>query len=145
MALFCFEETVRFADTDMMGVAHHANYFRWFESARAAFLKAAGVGLLDLMKAGYSFPISDARCVYKVSARYGDCLGIEVDMLELSRAKIAFSYQALRRGDDVLLAAGYTRNVFTNKGGKVTRLGDEFYQPLLSFCSKGKAAAGGEP
>jgi acyl-CoA thioester hydrolase len=143
--LFSFEETVRFADTDMMGVAHHANYFRWFESARVAFLKAAGIDLWDLMKAGYSFPISDARCVYKVSARYGDCLGIQVTMPELTRAKMVFSYQARRRADAALLAEGHTCNVFTNAGGKVARLCDEFYQPLLSFYEKEKSAAGGEP
>ena len=127
----------------MMGVAHHANYFKWFESARAAFLKTAGVDLWDLMDAGYSFPISDARCAYKSSAHYGDCLEIEAKMIELSRAKMAFSYQVRRCGDNKLLAAGYTRNVFTGAGGKVTRLRDEFYQPLLSFCEKEKSAAGG--
>jgi acyl-CoA thioester hydrolase len=143
--LFCFEETVRFADTDMMGVAHHANYFRWFESARTAFLQAAGVDLWDLMKAGYSFPISDARCAYKAPARYGDRLDIQATMLELTRAKMIFSYQARRRADTKLLAAGYTCNVFTNTDGKVARLRDEFYQPLLSFYEKEKAAAGGKP
>jgi acyl-CoA thioester hydrolase len=143
--LFCFAETVRFADTDMMGVAHHANYFRWFESARVAFLQAAGVDLWDLMKAGYSFPIRDARCAYKVSARYGDCLDIQATMLELTRAKMIFSYQVRRRGDAKLLAEGYTCNVFTNADGKVARLRDEFYQPLLSFCEKEKPAAGSEP
>lgn len=24
-------EKVRFVETDMMGVVHHSNYFRWFE------------------------------------------------------------------------------------------------------------------
>jgi acyl-CoA thioester hydrolase len=140
--LVIVKETVRFVDTDMMGVAHHSNYFRWFETARAAFLKAAGVELWDLMNAGYYFPISDARCTYKVSARYGDCLSIELKMIDLSRAKMDFSYQARRFADHKLLAVGYTRNVFTKTDGKVARLGDDFYQTLKKLFEKEKLSGG---
>ena len=30
---------VRFYETDMMGIAHHSNHFRWFEMARIEFLR----------------------------------------------------------------------------------------------------------
>ena len=126
-------ERVRFVDTDMMGVVHHSNFFKWFESARVAYLKEAGVELWDLMRDGYSFPISDVRCAYKVPARYDDSLEIAVRMIELSRAKMVFCYQVRRENDNELLAEGYTCNIFTNESGKVTRLPSKFYDPLQKF------------
>lgn len=33
---------VRYAETDQMGVAHHANYFVWFEVGRSEFCRQRG-------------------------------------------------------------------------------------------------------
>ena len=41
-------DRVRYVETDMMGVVHHSNYFRWFEMGRVAWLRAAGVELWEL-------------------------------------------------------------------------------------------------
>lgn len=131
--MVCINERVRFVDTDMMGVVHHSNYFRWFEAARVAYLKEAGVDLWDLMNGGYSFPISDVRCAYKIPARYDDSLEIFVRMIELSRAKMVFCYQVRRQNDNELLAEGYTCNIFTNDKGKVTRLPAKYYDALKIF------------
>jgi acyl-CoA thioester hydrolase len=131
--LVIVKEQVRFADTDMLGIAHHANYLRWFETARVAFLRQAGVNLWDLMNEGYSFPVSEVRCVFKSPARYDDCLCVAVTMRELSRAKMVFAYQIWREADQKLLAEGYSCNVFTTAAGRVARLNNDFYQRLNSF------------
>ena len=141
--MLSINEQVRFADTDMLGVVHHANYFRWFESARVAFLKQAGVDLWDLMNNGYSFPISDARCAYKSPARYDDELVVNIAMRELSRAKMTFDYEVWRPKDAKLLAEGYTCNVFTDAAGRVTRLRDVFYRRLYDFYQAQKSEGGG--
>lgn len=130
------KERVRFVDTDMMGVVHHSNYFRWFEIARVAYLEQAGVKLLDLLNKGYNVPVSDVRCSYKESAKYDDELAIYARMLELNRAKMVFSYQVRRVEDNALLAEGVTRNVFTNKEGKIRRLPDDYYEALKAFFAK---------
>ena len=48
---------VRFYETDMMGIAHHSNHFRWFEMARIEFLRKIGVTLWDMMNEDIVFPI----------------------------------------------------------------------------------------
>lgn len=126
-------ERVRFVDTDMMGVVHHSNFLKWFETARVTYLREAGVDLWDLMNDGYSFPISDVRCSYKVPAKYDDCLEIAVKLLELSKAKMVFSYQVRRENDNELLAEGYTCNIFANEKGRVTRLPGKYYDALKTF------------
>jgi acyl-CoA thioester hydrolase len=51
------KDKVRFVETDMMGVVHHANYLRWFEMGRVAYLKQCGVYLLDLMAENIFSPL----------------------------------------------------------------------------------------
>lgn len=124
------KDRVRFVETDMMGVVHHANYFRWFEMGRVEYMRQAGVYLLDLMAAGIVFPITDVSCTYRASARFDDCLLIETTMAELSKVKMVFTYRVVREADGVLLATGRTRNAFTDGTGKVVRLPAEYYDRL---------------
>ena len=37
-----YTKKVQYYETDMMGIAHHANYIRWMEEARIDFLDRMG-------------------------------------------------------------------------------------------------------
>jgi acyl-CoA thioester hydrolase len=124
---------VRFAETDMMGVVHHANYFRWFEMGRVEYLRRAGVYLLDMMDAGILFPITDVSCKYRASARFDDRLTVETVMEELSKVKMVFTYRVVREEDGLLLATGRTQNAFTDREGRVIRLPAEYYDRLQAM------------
>ena len=113
---------VRFYETDMMGIAHHSNHFRWFEMARIEFLRQIGVTLWDMMNEDIVFPIMNVSCNYKEPANFDDELHIETYLVKMSRAS-----------DGALLATGETKNAFMSKStGKIVRLDDTFYQPMLA-------------
>ena len=40
---------VRYAETDMMGIAHHASYLPWLEIARGNLLKERGISYASLL------------------------------------------------------------------------------------------------
>lgn len=124
------QEKVRFVETDMMGVVHHSNYFRWFEMGRVEYLRQAGVFLTDLMADGFIFPITHVECQYKASAKFDDYILIETTLETLSPVKMAFTYKVIRQSDEVLLATGSTQSVFTNYNGKITRLPSKYYEKL---------------
>lgn len=126
-------DKVRFVETDMMGVVHHSNYFRWFEMGRVAFLAQAGLTLNDFLADGFLFPIGEVSCVYKAPARFDDAIRIEAKLESFSRVKMSFKYRVLREADDALLAEGRTQNVFTDRSGKVCRLPDRYYLPLAAL------------
>lgn len=128
-------DKVRFVETDMMGVVHHSNYFRWFEMGRVEYLRQAGIYLLDLMADGIIFPITDVSCKYRASARFDDYIIIETKMADLSRAKMVYDYRVIREADGTLLATGQTQNVFTNNDGKIIRLPPEIYDKLQCFTN----------
>ena len=124
------QEKVRFVETDMMGVVHHSNYFRWFEMGRVEYLRQAGVFLTELMADGIVFPIIHVDCQYKASAKFDDYILIETKLEELSPVKMVFTYKVIRKSDEVLLATGSTQSVFTNDNGKITRMPSKYYEKL---------------
>ncbi|MBP2636285.1 MAG: putative eSPTERase [Firmicutes bacterium] len=123
-------EKVRFVETDMMGVVHHSNYFRWFEMARVEYLRQVGILLTDMMDENIVFPITNVDCKYMASARFDDYILIEAVLAEVSKAKMVFTYRVLRERDGTLLATGSTQNVFTNDQGKIIRLPDKYFGKL---------------
>ena len=132
------QEKVRFVETDMMGVVHHSNYFRWFEMGRVEYLRQAGVLLAELMADGIVFPITHVDCQYKASAKFDDYILIETTLAEVSPVKMIFTYKVIKEVDGLLLATGSTQNLFTNiADGKIIRLGSKYYSKLqLSAASK---------
>lgn len=131
-------DRVRFVETDMMGVVHHANYFRWFEMGRVAYLREAGVYLLDLMDEGILFPITDVSCQYRSSARFDDEIIIETTMAELTKVRMVFSYRVLRAADGLLLATGRTQNAFADEHGKIIRLPAVYFDRLQNMFTQEK-------
>lgn len=136
MAIMKVKVKVNFFDTDAMAVVHHANYLRWFEIGRVEFLRAAGITLQELIDAGYVFPITEVKCRYVCSAKFDDIVVVEVKPVALTPVKMAFEYQVVREKDDVLLAEGYTQNVFTKiDTGKITKLPNLYYKKLKGLDS----------
>lgn len=123
-------EKVRFVETDMMGVVHHSNYFRWFEMGRVEYLRQAGVLLTELMADGIVFPITHVDCQYKASAKFDDYVLIETTLAEVSPVKMLFTYKVIKDADGLLLATGSTQNVFTDNNGKIIRLSSKYYTKL---------------
>jgi acyl-CoA thioester hydrolase len=135
------KEKVRFVETDMMGVVHHSNYFRWFEMGRVEYLRQAGIFLLELMAEGILFPITDVTCQYKASAKFDDHIIIETKLVELSKVKMVFDYRIIREGSNELLATGRTQNLFTNNRGRIIRLPAVYFDRLEGLFAEDSGLA----
>ena len=59
---------VRYAETDKMGVVYYANYFVWFEVARADLLRSLGWSYREMEADGVSLPVIEAHCEYRQPA-----------------------------------------------------------------------------
>ena len=98
-----------------MAVVHHANYIRWFEIGRVAYLRRIGITLGALMEAGYVFPITKVGAEYHAPGHFDDELVIEATATALTKAKMVFSYRILNHAG-TLLVSGFSENVFTHRG-----------------------------
>ena len=84
---------VRYAETDKMGVVYYANYFVWFEVARADLLRSLGWSYRDMEQDGIILPVIEAHCEYARPARYDDELEIRTEGRMLSPIRMEFRYQ----------------------------------------------------
>jgi len=116
---------VKFFDTDTFGIVHHSNYIRWFETGRVEFLRALGIDLNEMMSDGILFPIIEVAAKFHAPAKFDDELEIFTAAEALTRAKMKFTYEIRKRGEEKILAEGTSTNVFTS-GGKICRLPEKF-------------------
>lgn len=111
--------TVRYAETDMMGIVYHANYLPWFEVARTQLLREQGFPYRQLEADGYRIPVLDVAAKYLRPAVYDDTLTIIATMKEKPLLRLRIEYE-VRRGDE-LLATGHSSHAFCDLHGRPTR------------------------
>ncbi len=111
-----YDIRVRYAETDQMRVAHHANYFIWFEAARSEFCKVRGIDYTAMEKEGMFLPVVECQCRFRQSARYDDEITISIHPVEVTRRTLRMAY-LVHRGD-TLLAEGETLQVLIGSDGK---------------------------
>lgn len=123
-------DKVRFVETDMMGVVHHANYLRWFEMGRVAYLRSCGIALGELMEEDIIFPITKVEVSYKNSCTFDDEFEVQTVMSGFNKAKMDFSYKVIRLRDGAVAVEGHTRNVFTDREGRIVRLAPKWFDKI---------------
>jgi acyl-CoA thioester hydrolase len=111
--------TVRYAETDMMGIVYHANYLPWFEVGRTTLLKEIGVPYRRLEEEGFRLPVLEVTAKYLRPALYDDTVEIVTTLRERPLLRIYLEYE-VRRGDE-LLASGTTVHAFVDTQGKPVR------------------------
>jgi acyl-CoA thioester hydrolase len=113
---------VRYAETDQMQVAHHANYFIWFEVGRTDLLRHLGWSYREMEAAGFQLPVIEARCAYHRPARYDDEIEIRTTGRLVSPVRMVFEYEAVRPADGVRTASGHTMHAALAADGRPCRL-----------------------
>ena len=121
---------VKFFETDTMGVVHHSNYIRLFETGRVEFLRTLGLTLTEMMSDGILFPLVEVSAKFHSPAQFDDELELATTAEALTRAKMKFNYAIRRRGDEKILVEGSSTNVFTHDG-KICRLPEKFFTRLV--------------
>ena len=122
---------VRYAETDKMGIVHHANYLIWFEFGRSEYCRAKGFSYLEMEeKENALMIVAEAYCRYKSPAYYEDELTIRTRVLEVRSRTLRFVYEIFRATDNMLIAEGETLHVVTDKNKKVRSL-PQHYKDLL--------------
>lgn len=116
------EIRVRYAETDAMGVLHHAGYLIYFEIGRTEALREDGGSYADVEKSGRFLVVVEANVKYRSPARYDDVLTLATTVEKVSPAKLEHSYE-LRRGE-TLIAIGRTVLACVDDEGRVHRVTD---------------------
>ena len=98
------ELRVRYAETDAMGIVHHATYPVWMELGRSDFLRKLGQSYAEWEARGVRLVVNEIRVRFRAPARYDELVQVRTSLLETGRRRIVFAYRIERQG--ALLAEG---------------------------------------
>ncbi|AZI43575.1 acyl-CoA thioesterase [Deinococcus psychrotolerans] len=122
------EIRVRYAETDAMAVAHHANYPIWFEVGRSELMRTLGVPYSEIEARGLFFMLSSLEVHYRAAARYDDLLTLSTTVEAVQSRAVTFAY-TLKCGE-TLVATGKTHHITTDKNYKIARIPDDILPHL---------------
>lgn len=110
MSTFHVQRRVEFCDTDMAGIVHFSNFFRYMEYAEVEFLRARGLNVkMEAQGRQVGFPRVAAACDYLKPARFEDLLDIAVRVERLGTKSVTYAMEFTCRGE--VLARGKVTSV----------------------------------
>ena len=110
---------VRFAETDAMGVMHHAAYVPLLEEARVEYLRDRGHPYTEIRAAGLDLPVLELLTQYRRSARFDDVVTVHTRVAWWRAASLQIDY--LLTVADAVCALGATVHAVVDGEGRATR------------------------
>jgi acyl-CoA thioester hydrolase len=117
---FAHDVRARFAETDAMGVVHHAAYLPYLEEARVAYLRALDHPYLEVREAGVDFAVLEAYVRYLRPIRFDDVVRVHLLLGTASRATFQMGY--LLEVDGEPRAAAVTVHGCVDPDGRPVRM-----------------------
>ena len=107
-----YTRPVYYYETDQMHIVHHANYIRWMEEARIAYMHDIGVDYRQMEDEGIIMPVTDVSCSYRRSLLFGQRLCVSVRITAFNGVRMSFAYEIRAEGDDQIAAQGTSGHCF---------------------------------
>lgn len=100
---FITRRRVEFCETDLAGIVHFANFYRYMEQAEHEFFRSLGLKIHGTLPDGtvFGWPRVSANCSFRSPARYDDEIEVRVTVLRLTSRSLTTTYE-FRLGDTVL-------------------------------------------
>jgi acyl-CoA thioester hydrolase len=126
---------VRFAETDAMGIVHHASYLLYFEVGRVELTRQAGASYGELEAGGHSLAVSGVEVRYMATAHFDQMLTVRTQVKDIRSRSITLTYEILDADTGQLLASGTTRHVCVDHKGVVKRIPQPWLEAVQSFAT----------
>ncbi|MBN1287147.1 MAG: acyl-CoA thioesterase [Anaerolineae bacterium] len=112
---------VRFAETDAMGVVHHAAYIVWMEEGRSVWGRAQGTPYNDFIATGFYLALVEVKARYTVPARYGQRVTVRTWLEKFGSRGMTFAYEIINPDDGAVHLTGTTRHICVTREGRPAR------------------------
>ena len=117
---------VRYAETDQMGIVHHAAYLVWLEEGRSQWLRDHGTSFVAFEQDGVTLAVSEVNARYSKAAQYDQLVTVRCWIEEIKSRRLTFGYQIIDPQDGSLLFSGTTKHICIDHQGKVTKIPDKW-------------------
>ena len=113
---------VRYAETDQMGLVHHASYVVWLEEGRSNWMRSRGSSYAQFEQEGLVLAVTDLNVRYHRAARYDQPVTVRCWVTDVRSRQLHFSYQVVEPATGELFVTATTKHVCLNRHGKVTNI-----------------------
>ena len=105
---FVWRYRVAFSETDLAGIVHFSNYFRFMENAEHAMFRHLGFSIHDPSPQGLRWPRVHVSCDYKKPLKFEDEVEITIFVVERRRRTVAYliTIKKVTGGGSDLMAVG---------------------------------------
>jgi acyl-CoA thioester hydrolase len=130
---------VRYAETDQMGVVHHASYLIYMEEGRTALMRQLGFPYEGVEERGFAMAVRKLDVRYRQAARYGDQIRVLTTVERFRSASILYGYEMTRVSDGVGLLTGTSEVACLElrKGFRPAPLPDDIRKALEAYLGPG--------
>ncbi len=112
---------VRFGETDLMQVVHHAAYLPWMEIGRLAYLQAQDLPYTEIART-HHFSVVRVDLQIRRSLTFGDTVAVTTTLARISTRKLRFTYRIHNARSQSLVATGMTEHICVDLEGRAVRL-----------------------
>jgi acyl-CoA thioester hydrolase len=117
---------VRYAETDAMGIVHHASYIVYFEEGRSNYARKRGSDYASFEKSGRYLTVAEVNARYLKPAVYGQYITVRCWIEAMQSRALTFGYEIVDAASGELLVTGTSRHVCITHDGRVTTLPPEW-------------------
>lgn len=114
---------VRYAESDQMGLAHHAAYITWFEECRIELLRSLGASYRELEERGVLMPVIEMNVRYRKSLRFDDLATCETTAEAKGPSRVLF--RTVVKNGDTVCAEGEVTIASVSRDGRPVRIPPE--------------------
>ncbi|MCY4162420.1 MAG: thioesterase family protein [Flavobacteriaceae bacterium] len=111
------KKTIRYVETDQMGVVHHSNYVLYLEEARIEWLDALNTPYGEMEKNGIISPVVEVNLKYHYPLFFGDLYSVEIQLVKFPKATLELTYHVFNQNNQ-LICTGYTKLAFLSSETK---------------------------
>ena len=122
---FTLVRQVEFSETDMAGIVHFSNFFRYMEAAEHAFFRSLGFSIHTSDPERVGWPRVHAACDFRHPLRFEDSVEIRLLVREKREKSLVYSFifRKLNETSPIEVARGTLKVVCVKRGaanGKMT-------------------------
>jgi acyl-CoA thioester hydrolase len=130
-----FVSTIRvgYSDTDQMGIVHHSNYLKYYETARWNMFRQLGAPYKKLEEKGFLLPVISMQIEFLKPAFYDEKLTIETSIVSFKGAKMLVRYNLFNEEMELINKAEVTLAFVNTQSRKACKPPDFIKKSLNAF------------
>lgn len=115
-AAFGHPTEVRFQDVDGAAIVFYSRFFEYFHDAYAAFLRAHGISLAEVVRTGeWLAPLTHAEAEYVHPLKFGDSAVVEIVRARVGTSSLRVGYRIVMAGTRTPCTVGQTVHVMVDR------------------------------